>query len=174
MPDYIASRRISAPGQYVTAYQQGDPVSADVVSAWELQVPDDVQPAEGYQAPRPSENSADRAAWEAYVTGQGTDLDAARAASIDELRGLHPAPEPEPTPAWQVNDGATQVPVVQPPTDASPPADATEATPAPERPAQSATKAEWVEWVVAAGADPEWARAKDTTKDDLMNYGQDA
>jgi len=174
MPDYFAARRINAPGQYVTAYQPGDAVSADVVSAWELQVPDDVQPAEGYQAPRPSEDSTDRAAWEAYVTGQGTALNDARLASITELRGLYAAPPPEPVPAWQVNDGIQPVPAVQPPTDPTPVQDGEPATDGPERPAASATKPEWVTWAVQAGANKEWANASDTTKADLMNYGQDA
>lgn len=170
MSDYIASRRINAPGQYVTAYQPGDGVSADVVSAWELSVPDDVQPAEGYQAPRPAETSTDRAAWEAYVTGQGTDLTEARLASLDALRGLYAAPEPEPTPAWQVNDGVAPVPAVQPPADPQP----DPAQVVPERPAASAPKADWVVWAVDAGADRQWASDDATTKANLMAYGQDA
>lgn len=170
MPDYIASRRINAPGQYVTAYQQGDPVSAEVVANWALEVPDDVQPAEGYQAPRPAETSTDRAAWEAYVTGQGTDLEGARASSLDELRSMYDAPEPEPTPAWQVADGIAPAPAIQPPADPQP-----EEAAAPERPAVSAPKSDWVEWAVLQdGVDPVWARDNNTTKADLMNIGQDA
>jgi hypothetical protein len=174
MPDYIATRRITAPGQYVAAYQQGDGVPAEVVTSWGLQVPDDVEPAEGYQAPRPAENSNDRAAWEAYVTGQGTTLDDARAASIDELRDLYDAPPPEPTPAWQVNDAAPATQPVVPVPMPQEPATPVDEPQQPERPAQSAAKSEWVDWAVAAGADKDWAHAKDTTKDDLMNYGQDA
>ena len=172
MSDYVALTRISPPNSYVNAYGPGDLVTEQVVADWGLVRGEHVEPVDGYKPPRPAENSTDRAAWEAYVTGQGTELDAARAASLAELRGMYDAPEPEPTPAWQVNDGmsgATPVDATNVPTPATvndDPAD----TPAVERPAASASKAEWVEYVVAAGGSEEWARNSDTTKADLTAW----
>lgn len=173
MSDYVALTRISPPGSYINAYGPGDLVSEEVVNNWGLVRGEEVTPVDGYQPPRPAEDSTDRAAWEAYVTGQGTELNAARAASLDELRAMYDAPEPEPVPAWQVNDGmtgatpvdATSVPV---PAEVRDPAPADEVE--VERPATSAPKAEWVDYVIAAGGSEEWARAKDTTKDDLMAW----
>lgn len=173
MGDYVALTQISAPNSYVYAYSPGDLVTEQVVTDWGLVRGEQVEPVDGYKPPRPAEDSTDRAAWEGYVTGQGTTLDDARAASLAELRDMYPAPEPEPTPAWQVNDGmsgatpvnATNVPV---PTTVNP--DDIPAADAPERPAASAPKAEWVEYVVAAGGSEEWARNSDTTKADLTAW----
>lgn len=168
---YIAKRRIPAPGQYVNAYQPGDPVAEQVVRDWGLD-DDDVERAEDYQPPRPAETSTDRAAWESYVVGQGTSQEDARAASLRELRDMYERPTEE-VPAWQVNDGivvggATPVTAENHPA----PAEVRAAEPAavPERPTKSAPKGEWVEWVVTAGASQEWARSGDTTKDDLMAW----
>lgn len=175
MSDYVALTRISPPNSYVNAYGPGDLVSEEVVTNWGLIRGEQVEAADGYTPPRPAEDSTDRAAWEGYVTGQGTDLDTARAASLAELRGLYPAPEPEPVPAWQINDGmpgATPVDVTNVPTPAAVHQDGpgtAEAT-LPERPVASAPKAEWVEYVVAAGGSEEWARNNDTTKADLTAW----
>ena len=101
MGDYIALKAIGAPGTLVNAYNQGDPVSEQVVTDWELVVGEQVQPAEGYEAPRPAEDSADRAAWENYVVGQGKSEEDAKAMSLADLKSAYPPPPP---PAWQVND----------------------------------------------------------------------
>jgi hypothetical protein len=170
MSDYVALTRISPPNSYVNAYGPGDLVSEEVVTNWGLVRGEQVEPVDGYKPPRPDEASTDRAAWEGYVTGQGTDLDTARAASLDELRGLYPAPEPEPVPAWQVNDGATPVDATNVPTPAPVHTDVPADVPLPERPAASAPKAEWVEYVVTAGGSEEWARSADTTKADLTAW----
>lgn len=178
--EYVAQHRINAPGTYAAAYMRGDGVSAQVVADWGLAVPDDVQPADGYRPPRPAEDSTDRASWEAYVVGQGSTLDDARAASLDELRAMHdPDPEPEP-PAHDLPAGASPEGVdgtgVQNPTPVdnvpSPVHDPQNAPPReiPDRPAESARKPEWVEWAIAAGADPAWANSDDTTKADLIAW----
>ncbi len=169
MPDFIAQKRIARPGTYVAGYQAGDPVPAQVVKDWELVVGDDgdVQIADDYQAPRPVEDSNDRASWEAYVVGQGTTLEDARAASLPELRGMYPAPPAPETPAWQVNDatgGATPVTAAVVPTPSAAPEVSV------ERPADNALKAEWVEYVVQAGGNSDWARDPSTKKDDLMAW----
>lgn len=163
--DYIAQKRIGAPGTMVAAYQAGDEVTADVVEAWGLSVPDQVKPVDGYEAPRPAEESTDRAAWEAYVMGQGTLLEDARAASLGELRGLYDPPE---RPAHEVADAAVAAGQVQPiPPDEPAPAPRPEPLP---RPNAGALKSAWVEYVESAGADPGWASADTTTKDDLMGW----
>jgi hypothetical protein len=177
MTDYRAKVRISPPNSYVNAYGPGDLVTEEVVANWGLVRGEDVEPVDDYKPPRPAETSTDRAAWEAFVTGQGTTLEDARAASLAELRDMYDAPEPEPTPAWQVNDGmtanATPVSSDNVPTPAATHTDGPgtgDTQPSPERPPTSAAKADWVDYVIGAGGNEEWARAKDTTKDDLMAW----
>lgn len=171
---FIAQHRIGAPGTLVTAYQAGDPVTDQVVESWGLVVPDDVVPADGYQAPRPAEDSDARTAWEAYVIGQGTTVEDARAASLDDLRGMYPAPKVDPpahdlpasvAPEGVAGTGATPVQPIPP---ATPPVDVDR--PTAERPATSARKADWVDYVIAAGGDQAWATDDTTTKDDLMGW----
>jgi hypothetical protein len=99
MTDFVALHRINAPGTYAGAYGPGDPVTEQVVADWELTVGVDVEAADGYAPTRPAEDSTDRAAWEAYVAGQGTPLDDARAASLDDLKAMHDAPAPPEPPA---------------------------------------------------------------------------
>lgn len=149
--DYTALERIGTPGNpWVTGYQPGDDVPAGAVENWALEVGKQVALNETYQPPRPAEDSDNRATWEAYVIGQGTDLDAARAASLDDLRGLYEAPaEPAPQPVIVPDD-------VQPA--------------GTERPADGALKAAWVEYVVTAGADEQWANDPATTKADLVAW----
>jgi hypothetical protein len=178
MTDFIAKHVINAPNSYARAYNPGDPVSAQVVTDWALQAGIDVEPADDYVAPRPTEDSTDRAAWESYVTGQGTSLEDARDASLAELRGMYEPPVVEPPahdlPANAASEGVagtgwqnpTPVTVPSPVHD---PSNAPAPEP-PERPADSALKADWVDYAVAAGADYEWAHAKDTTKDDLIAW----
>ena len=183
MSDFIALHAINAPNSYARAYNKGDGILADVVTAWGLIVGEDVEPADGYQHPRPAEDSNDRAAWEAYVIGQGTSLEDARAESLDGLRGLYdPPPPPEPPahdlPASVAPEGvdgtglnATPITGDTYPSPASDPAN-TPAADGPDRPAESAKKAEWVTYVIAAGAPEEWARDDDTTKADLIAWAK--
>lgn len=184
--DFVAQTRLGAPGTMVNAYQPGDFVPASVVETWGLAIPEQVVPADGYQPERPAEDSDNRVLWEAYVIGQGTTVEDARAASLDELRGMYDAPEVEPPahdlPASVAPEGVdgTGVGQVQPVPPAQ--ADSTAPTPeadalpdgpggdAPARPAESDRKAVWVDYVVVAGADEQWARADDTTKADLMAW----
>lgn len=176
MSDFIARQRIPANGGYVTAYQPGDLVTAQVVTDWDLTIGEQVTPSDGYTAPRPADDDQNRTAWEAYVTGQGTTIDDARAASLDDLRGMYDAPKTEPgahdLPATVAPEGVDGTGVR--PDPAIPPADdqgnTTPAGTGPERPAASAKKADWVEYAVAAGADADWARADDTTKADLESW----
>ena len=185
MTDFIALHAINAPNSYARAYNTGDLIIADVVTAWGLSVGDDVEPAEGYKPPRPDEGSNDRAAWEAYVVGQGTTLDDARAASLTDLRGMYDAPPPPEPPAHDLPanaspegvDGtglnATPVTADTYPSPANDPAvdiSEGEVPDGPERPAESARKAEWVDYVVAAGGDPDWARDDSTTKAELIDW----
>lgn len=175
MSDFIALHRINMPGSYAGAYNTGDPVSAVVVTEWDLQVGVDVDPADDYKPARPAEDSNDRALWESYVVGKGTDLDEARAASLDELRGMYePDPEPDPPahdlPASVAPEGVDGT-GVQHPTPVG------DNVPSPQeaddRPALNARKADWVDYVVAHGADPD--RAEMATKDQLTAWepGQD-
>lgn len=178
MSDFTALRAINAPNSYARAYNPGDPVVQQVVTDWHLVVGEDVEPTGGAHA-RPAEDSDDRTAWEAYVVGMGTNVAAARAASLDELRGMYdPPPPPEPAahdlPANAAPEGVDgagwQNPTpVSPDNVPSPAPDAPDEN-LPERPAESARKAEWVEWAVASGADEEWARSDDTTKADLIAW----
>lgn len=176
MSDFVALHPINAPGSYARGYNTGDAVPAQVVDDWGLAVGDDVEPADGYDAPRPADGNDDRAAWEAYVVAKGTTVADAKAASLDELRGMYePPPPPEPPahdlPASVSPEGvdgtgvqnATQFTADNIPTPTEPLAEDT-----PERPAQSARKVEWVEYVVALGADWRWADA--ATKDDLVTW----
>lgn len=182
MAEFIAKHRINAPGTYAGAYNSGDGVSAQVVTDWNLVIGVDVDPADDYTPPRPAENSNDRAAWEAYVVGQGTSLDDARAASLDELRGMYEPPAPPEPPAhdlpanaaaegvagtgWQ---NATPVTAATVPSPAHDPVNAPVPEP-PARPADSARKADWVDFVVRSGGDYQWAHADSTTKDDLIGW----
>ncbi len=187
MTDYIALHRINAPGTYAGAYNPGDQVTAQVVTDWQLVVGQDVEAADDYQAPRPHEAETDRAAWEAYVTGQGTSLDDARAASLADLRAMYEPPVVEP-PAHDLPANASAEGVAgsgwqhaTPVTAATVPSPANDpnnfpAPELPERPAESAKKADWVAYVVEAArvradeATQEWAQASDTTKDDLIAW----
>jgi hypothetical protein len=171
--DFVALHRICAPGSYAGAYNAGDPVLANVVTDWDLQVGVDVEPTGDYRPPRPADDNTDRNVWEAYVIGKGTDLDAARAASLNDLRGMYePDPQPEP-PAHDLPASAAPEGVdgtgVQNPTPVT-----ADNTPTPDdtatRPAQSARKAEWADYVVAEGGPEQWARADTTTKDDLIAW----
>lgn len=182
MGDYVAQHRLNMPGSYAMGYGPGDPVSAQVVADWGLNVPDDVVPADGYVAPRPADDSDDRAAWEAYVISKGAKPENARAASLDDLRGMYePDPEPErpahdlPAPvAPEGVDGAgvqNATPVDRDNLPAVP--DDSDVAEATDRPATSARKADWVEYVVASGGDEQWARNPDTTKDDLIAWKPD-
>lgn len=166
MGDYVALQRIQAPGTLVMAYQPGDPVVASVVQEWGLSA-DQVQMAEDYKAPRPEEDSDDRALWEAYVVGQGADVESARAASLEELKDMYEAPPEPETPAWEVNDAKeTQERVAAAGSAATP-----ESAPQPAgRPADSANKADWIVYVTKQGADNDWANATTTTKEDLKNW----
>lgn len=176
--DFIAQHRINAPGSYAGGYMRGDTVAAQVVSDWGLRIPDDVTPADDYRPARPADDDS-RATWEAYVTARGTSAEDASAASLDELRGMYePDPEPDPPahdlPANAAPEGvdgtgwqnATTVNVPAPGDDPQ----NRPAEPAPERPADSARKDAWVEWAVESGADPQWARDPDTTKDELKAW----
>lgn len=175
MSDYTALVPIQAPGTLVMAYQPGDPVEAAVVQEWGLSE-EQVQMSDDYQAPRPEEDSDNRALWEAYVVGQGTDLEAARAASLPELKEMYEAPPEPETPAWQINDAReAQMRAEAAGSSATPAGSGGSATPVEDgeevaRPAESANKAEWVAYVLELGADPEWANASSTTKDDLKNW----
>jgi hypothetical protein len=166
MGDYVAKMPIQAPGTLVMAYQPGDQVVAAVVQEWGLNE-EQVRMAEDYQAPRPEEDSDDRALWEAYVVGQGTDLESARAASLEELKDLYEAPPEPETPAWEVNDAKeTQERVAAAGSAATP-----ESAPGVAgRPADSANKADWIVYVINQGADNDWANASTTTKEDLKNW----
>lgn len=146
--DYRAQRAIQAPGTMVYAFQRGDDVPAASVENWELTVGEDgdVLPVNADVIPRP-EDDAERAAWEAYVIGQGTDTTDARAMSLDDLRSTYDADSAE-QPVTVPDDGAT-------------------------RPADSDKKALWIDYVVASGGDPGWANADGTTKADLMNWQND-
>lgn len=175
MSDFVAQHDLYAPGSYARGYSTGDPVSAQVVADWDLAVPDDVRPADDADIPRPAEDSDDRNAWEAYVMASGTSAADAKAASLDELRGMYePPPEPEPPahdlPASVAPEGvdgtgwqnATQFTADNIP---HPAADETSGRPAP-----SARKSDWVEYVVAQGGNEVWARDPGTTKDDLAAW----
>jgi hypothetical protein len=173
MSDYIARQPINAPNSYARAYNPGDPVTAQVVAEWGLAVGTQVEPDGDYTAPRPAEDSDDRAAWETYVVGKGTSLADARAASLDDLRGLYePDPQPEPPahdlPANAAAEGVdgtgwqNATPVGP---DNIPGPDNTTA-----RPAESAKKDVWVTWVVEQGADRGWAHDPETTKADLIAW----
>jgi len=170
MSDYVALHRINAPGSYAGAYNPGDPVGADVVANWGLVPGQDVEATDDYQPPRPADDNTDRAAWEAYVVGKGTSIDDARAASLDDLRGMYePDPEPEPPahdlPASVAPEGVDGTGVQNPtPVGGNVPAPADGG----DRPAQSARKADWVDYVVSQGADREWA--ENATKDDLTAW----
>lgn len=157
MSDYVARLPIQAPGTLVLAYNEGDPVIAQVVQDWGL-TEDQVAPADGYQVPRPAEDSDDRGAWEAYVVGQGTSREDARAASLPELKAMYEAPAEAEPPAWQVNDAEAANAELNPDGGAV------------ERPADSANKADWIAYVVDQGADSDWANASTTTKDDLKSW----
>lgn len=170
MSEYEALQPIPAPGTLVMAYQPGDPVVAAVVKDWGL-TDEQVKPVDGYEIPRPDEDSDDRAGWEAYVVGQGTSLEDARAASLDELKGMYEAPPPEETPAWEVND--TQEARMTAEAGASPATPAGSggtAEPTSDRPADSANKADWISYVVDHGGDSEWANSGSTTKSDLQAW----
>jgi hypothetical protein len=147
--EYIAQRGIKAPGTMVWAYQRGDGVPTGAVENWELAVGEDgdVLPVNTGVVARP-EDDADRTAWEAYVIGQGTSTDEARAMSLDDLRGTYDPDDDQP---------------VRSLTDSG----------SPQRPADSDKKAAWVAYVTAMGADESWANASDTTKADLMNWQND-
>src|SRR4051812_36074642 len=154
--DYVALKNIQAPGTLVLGYAKGDPVDAIVVKNWAL---DDTQvaPAEDYVPPRPAEESANRAEWESYVVGQGTSQDDARAASLDELKGMYEAPPPEEAPAWQVNDEQSREAQM---TDEAAGSSATPAGSVPvSRPSDSDPKATWISYVVGQGGDEGWANA---------------
>jgi hypothetical protein len=153
MDEYIARTRITAPDTMQGGYNPGDPVSAYTVDAWDL-TEDQVEPAAGYESPRPAEDSTNRREWERYVIGQGTSREEAESVSLDQLKGLYDPPEP---PAWQQNDRA---------------AGANRETGEGEvrRPAESAKKPDWVHYVVAGGGDEAWASDPSTTKDDLMAW----
>jgi hypothetical protein len=178
MTDFIALHVINAPNSYARAYNPGDGVSGQVVADWGLVIGTDVDPADDYVPPRPAVDSADRASWESYVVAQGTTLDDARAASLTELREMYEPPVPEPPahdlPANAAAEGVAgsgwqnPTPVLVP-SPVHDPSNAPAPEP-PERPADSALKADWVDYAVKAGADYEWAHAKDTTKDDLMGF----
>lgn len=172
MSDFVALHPINAPGSYARGYNAEDLVPAQVVDDWDLAVGVDVKPAEGYEAPRPDDDNNDRAAWEAYVMVKGTSADDAKAASLDELRGMYdPPPPPEPPahdlPASVAPEGVDGTglqnawkPVAGLRND--------RAYDEPDRPAQSARKADWIEYVVARGADRDWADM--ATKDDLVTW----
>lgn len=186
MTDFIAQHRINVPGSYAAGYFHGDPITEQVVRDWGLAVPDDVLPADGGTVTRPADDNGDRNAWEAYVVSKGTGVDEAKAASLDDLRGMYePDPKPEP-PAHDLPGNASAEGVdgtgVQNPTPItdetvpSPAADP-ENTPeadSPERPAESARKSEWVLYVSnhpqATGEDQAWAGDDDTTKADLIAW----
>jgi hypothetical protein len=141
---YIALAPLRPPGSLVAGYQPGDPVSDDVVAAWDL---DDTQVREveagsetdiatlaavapALVKPGPEAN---RAELEAYAVAIGAmTADEASAASQDDLESVDPA-----------DDG---------------------------RPTDAAVKAEWVAYVVGAGADETWANDKSTTKADLQAW----
>lgn len=170
MGDYVALQKIQAPGTLVMAYNVGDPVLADVVSDWGL-TEDQVEMVDGYEAPRPDEGSDDRAQWEAYVVGQGTALDEARAASLDELKAMYEAPPEPETPAWQINDAReTQERVEAAASPATPAGSGGTAEPVSDRPADSANKADWITYVVEHGGDSDWANSGSTTKSDLQAW----
>lgn len=179
MTDYVALQRIPAPGTYVTAYQPGDTLIEQVVRDWGLVIGEHVELAADYQPPRPAEDSTDRASWEAYVVGQGTTLEAARVASLDELRGLYEPPVVEPPahdlPANAAAEGVagTGLQNATPVTSPTVPVEQFEPAQPIERPEESALKQVWVDYVIKSGGDPEWARAKDTTKDDLIGWKPD-
>lgn len=175
MSDYIALRPIYAPNSYALAYGKGDPVTAQVVTDWNLIVGTDVEPADGYTAPRPPEDSDDRAAWETYVVSKGTDPGTASAVSLDDLRAMYePDPEPEPphhdlpaTVAPEGVDGTGWQNATPVTADNTP---GPQADPDPSRPAESAKKDEWVQYVKDAGADEAWANDPATTKSDLIAW----
>jgi hypothetical protein len=186
MTDFVALHAINAPNTYARAYNQGDPVHADVVTAWELVIGDDpdtadVRVGDGYAHPRPEEDSGDRTAWEAYVVGKGTDPTEARAASLDDLRGMYePDPEPDPPahdlPAAVAPEGVDGTGVQNPTPVADNVPAPVEGTPDGDdrdRPAESARKSEWVAYVVDSGGDRAWANADDTTKADLIEWKPD-
>lgn len=168
MTEYEALQKIQAPGTLVIAYQPGDPVLADVVTEWGL-TEDQVKPVEGYTPPRPDEESGDRALWEAYVVGQGTNLDDARAASLDELKAMYEAPPEPEIPAWEINDARETQERVEAAASSATPVDAG-APAVVDRPADSANKADWIVYVISHGGDSEWANASSTTKGDLQAW----
>jgi hypothetical protein len=179
VPDFIALRSINAPNSYARAYNPGDGVTVQVVEDWGLVLGEDVEATADYQPPRPADSVQDRAAWEAYVVGQGTDLGEARASSLDDLKGMYDPPPPPEPPAHDLPANASAEGVdgtgVQNPTPVDVPSPVADPAPQPtpddiERPSHSARKQEWIDYVVAAGGDPEWANADDTTKDDLVAW----
>lgn len=147
MGDYVALLPIQAPGTLVMAYGPGDPVTAQVVNDWGL-TDEQVKPAEDFTAARPTADTNERPPWEAYVIGQGTSVEDAHKASLDELKAMY---DPPPPPAWQLNDA--EAPVSK-----------------SDRPVDSAKKEEWIAWAVANGASEGWAYDPATTKDDLKNW----
>lgn len=160
--DYTARVHIKAPGTLIYGYGPGDPVSARVVEEWGL-TDDQVVLGDNYQPERPAEDDDDRDAWERYVVGQGTSEEDARAASLDDLKGMYDAPpSPEP-PAWEINDKLSDQELAAHQTEVAGASNA-------QRPADSATKAEWIAYVVGQGADEAFANATSTTKDDLRNW----
>lgn len=141
--DYVALRRIPAPGTLVNAYQRGDGVSQSAVDNWEMVIGEDVAPLRSDVVARPTDDGS-RADWVAYDIGQGMDPADAEAASLDDLIAAYPEPaEPHPL---------------------------ADPTAIPDRPADSAKKDVWIAYVVALGADEEWANAGDTTKTNLMEW----
>lgn len=174
MSDYTAKRPLYAPNSYALAYNTGDPVTAQVVTDWGYIVGADVEPAADYTAPRPAEDSDDRAAWEMYVISKGTSPEDARSVSLDDLRGMYePDPDPEPPhhdlPASAAPEGVdgTSWQNATPVTADNTPGPATGDAP---RPPESAKKDEWVAYVLARGADPDWANDTNTTKADLIAW----
>lgn len=165
MPDYEALQKIQAPGTLVIAYQPGDPVDASVVQEWGL-TEDQVAPYDDYEAPRPDDDSDDRAAWEAYVVSKGTSLEDARAAGLDELKAMYEKPPPPETPAWQINDAREAQMRAEAAASPATPAGSVES----DRPADSANKAEWIIYVIDHGGDSDWANAGSTTKGDLQAW----
>lgn len=169
MSEYVALVPIQAPGTLVMAYRPGDPVAADVVTEWGLGE-DQVRPEADYEAPRPVEDSEDRAAWEAYVIGQGTSVEDARAASLEDLRDMYEPPAEPETPVWVLNDEKETQERVAAAGSAATPVSAPVPVSDPDRPADSAVKADWVAYVIDQGGDRAWAEDSSTTKEDLKNW----
>jgi hypothetical protein len=148
MNEFTALDSIQAPNTTVFGYRRGDPVGADVVENWGLEVGVHVCEGDlvegdpsGPAMVRPGPE-ANRATWEQWAIANGMDPEQAAAAPMEDLEAAGPQ---EPAAAAD-----------------------------PDRPADSARKAEWVTYVQGKAGDDEatqaWAAADSTTKADLQAW----